>query len=129
MAVVSLSLWLFVTTGKNDLLLATRSLMGQAKKATFATQSSFYSRYRLPEGNPDRQEVLFQRLWAIFQDCQPQRADYGDRHRLKADDGRYHEHRQVIVTGRSLARGEPVTLRVEWVKQGGNWYIHDYSSE
>jgi hypothetical protein len=119
-------IWGFTMAGKNDLLLATRSLMGQAKKARHGTFSAFYIKYRFPEGNPSRQEVVFEKLWDVFRDCTPEKTAYGLDTKLMADDGKPHDRRQVVVQGRS-EQGQPVSVTVEWIRHGGKWYIHDFS--
>lgn len=115
----------FVQAGKNDLLLATRSLMGQAKKAREDTWAQFYVRYRYPLGDAGRQESLFAQLWSLFQDCTPESARYGDRTPHVGPDGRRRDRREVIVRGSTRA-GDRVTLRVDWVRHAGGWYILDF---
>jgi hypothetical protein len=123
--IVPAILYAFVQAGRNDLLLATRSLMGQAKKADEGTWALFYQRYRFPAGNPGEQETLFHRLWERFQDCTPREARYGGRAPFAGPDGRVRERREVVVRG-STRTGEGVTLRVDWVRHAGGWYILDF---
>lgn len=115
----------FVQAGRNDLLLATRSLMGQAKKARDGTAGQFFLRYRFPLGGPADQEALFAGLWERFQDCTPTAARYGARSRHREPDGRPRDRREVIVRGSTRA-GDRVTLRVDWIHHAGKWYILDF---
>jgi len=115
----------FVQAGRNDLLLATRSLMGQAKKARDGTATQFYERYRFPLGGPGDQELLLLTLWERFRDCTPSAARYGARDRHTEPDGRARDRREVIVRG-STRTGDRVTLRVDWIRHAGGWYILDF---
>ena len=119
-------LWAMVEHGKNDLLLKTRSLMGQAKKDRTGLFEGFFGQYRLPEGPLEVQAAKFSRIWGVMRACTPESAEYGDRTPVTADDGRERERRQVTIRGRS-GSGEAVQFQVDWVRHAATWYIHDCS--
>lgn len=119
-------LWAFAENGKNDLLLKTRSLMGQAKKDRPGVRDSFIMQFRLPLGEPFERDAVLERLWETFRGCTPDQAVYATREPLRLEDNRHHERRQVLVRGKSPA-GEPVEVRVDWVRFSGEWYIHGFT--
>lgn len=119
-------LWGFAWAGKEDLLLKTRSLMGQAKKNRRGVRDGFVEQFRVPVENAEAASERLLRLWAVFQACTPTETRYGSRASLVLSDGKEHEHRQVLVRGRT-PDGQSVEVRVEWVRHSGNWYVHDFS--
>ena len=119
-------LWGMVEHGKNDLLLKTRSLMGQAKKDRPGLFDGFFMQYRLPEGDPEEQLAKLGRVWRVLQECTPESTRYGERTPVMADGGRKRERRQVAVRGRTRS-GERVEFEVDWIRHAGNWYIHEVS--
>lgn len=119
-------LWGFAWAGKEDLLLKTRSLMGQAKKNRPGVRDGFVEQFRVPVEDPDAAAERLLRLWRIFQACTPTDTRYGSQAPVRLGDGKEREHRQVVVRGKN-SDGQPVEVHVEWIRHAGAWYIHDFS--
>ena len=126
--VIPAALWAMLNSARNDLLYLTRSVASQVRKAGDDPEafSRFYIRLRFPDGNPDRQEAMFGRLWYALLDCEPEQVTYGDRSPIRAEDQKTHAHGEVIMKGRSRRRDEPVTLSIHWIQYRGSWYIDDF---
>jgi hypothetical protein len=125
-------LWGYLNHVKNDVLMSTRFVIKKVQlaetKGDERSPARFFIRYRLPVGDPDRQERLFQELWSVFRDLRPTRVRYGNTERLVTEDGRARNHRQVIVEGKDLS-GEAMTFSLDWVQYRGSWYIQDYQQK
>jgi hypothetical protein len=135
------ALWGFLNGAKNDVLEINRSLIGQvqavrekarqesdpiaAEEHYGKAQARFYIRFRYPEGNPDRQQMMLESLFHLLGSCDPETARYGEDEPRKTEDGLSHNHRQVLVEGKN-SDGERATLALEWVQFRGSWYIDDY---
>jgi hypothetical protein len=132
-------LWGCLTAAKNDLLVTTRSLVRQIQHAhegvrlddlksqdrLASTQVRFYNRYRFPEGPPQEQEWMFDALWSVLRDCDPDTATYGESGRKALGDGRSLPLRAVMIRGQSVSGG-PLRVRLDWVQYRGSWYIDSY---
>ena len=132
-------LWGCLNGAKNDLLLTTRNLVRQIRKAhdevrlddahsldrLGSAQAGFYNRFRFPEGHPEDQEWVFDGLWSVLRDCDPETAVYGVAGRKALGDGRSLPLRPVLLQGESVSGG-PLKVRVDWVQYRGSWYIDGY---
>jgi len=142
---VAATLWWFLNDAKNDVVTLNRSLIGQIKAAykkfdeasdkleagdrLARVQARFFIKYHFPEGNPDRLQTMMEGLFDHFDRCDPESVMYGEDDKpRKTEDGREHNHRQVVMQGRQRD-GSAMTLTVEWVQFKGSWYIDDYSVE
>jgi hypothetical protein len=132
--VIPLLLWVWVSSAKNDLITRTRALVKQIKvdqgseERELAAQARLFIRFRLPDGNPDRQEELFGRFWWDVKRLEPATYAYGASDRKEGSDGHTHSYREVIIHGKD-PEGKPLALRVQWMQNRGNWYIDDYQRE
>lgn len=117
-------LWASVAAGKEDLLYRTRSFMSQAKRDRPGKFEGFAELCRMPDADPAAADPVLYRLWRSFKACNPASAAYGSNTPVRLADGREHDHREVVVTGRD-ERGRAVAFQVQWVRLMGNWYIQD----
>jgi hypothetical protein len=134
------ALWASLNCARNDVLYASRTLIGQVRKARerlaqapesveareryAMAQARFYARYRYPEGNPEDQASRFEEYFRTLATCEAETAHYGGELPRKTEDGREHPHRQVLLLGKNRD-GERVTVALEWIRYRGTWYIDD----
>jgi hypothetical protein len=132
MMLIPSALWGYLNHVKSDMLMHTRFVIRQVSRADAEGDERswhrFYTRYRFPEGSPQRQEMLFEELWDLFRGLRPESVTYGSRERLRTEDGRERNCRQVLVRGRDRD-GEPMALSLDWVQYRGSWYLQDYRDE
>src|SRR5215210_6788858 len=84
-------LWAGLNADKNAVTspkALTRSLIKQIQRAEPGderVQSRFYIRYRFPEGAPNRQETLFERLFYALGECRPEEITSRSAGKMKAE--------------------------------------------
>lgn len=139
MLAIPAALWGFLNAAKNDVPAMTRSLIKQIDSASAGVdysdmesvsrlggvQANFFIRYRYPDGDPDRQEMLFGGLWRLLDDSDPKSVTRRDVAPTMKVGDKTHTRQRVRVT--SLSReGTPVNLDLDWVQFRGSWYIQGY---
>lgn len=125
---VPLFLWIAVLEAKSDVKALTKTLSNQIRMNGDSLFEPFFTKYRVPEGNPDEQEPMLSGVYKALGQIRTEAASYGVRDRIPLDDGREHNHRQVVLKGKD-AEGKPLTVKVEWVQLQDKWFIHGYSRE
>lgn len=121
--------WMVMDNAKNDLITRSRYVAKRAREIGGLSENApqqFYLKYRFPEGNPSRQEVLLGGLWSIFTQCDAEEVTYdGERKLRRAEDGAPRNFQNVKVIARKPEGGR-VEIVLEWVQYHGSWYIDDY---
>lgn len=121
--------WAWISSARNDLAARTHFLVTQVQHIDIRNEraeQSFFIRSRYPTGNPDRQELLFARLWDALHGCEPESIESeGGEVTVQGEDGEAHPLRRVRISGKSSRDGS-ATLVLEWQKFRGSWYITDF---
>jgi hypothetical protein len=108
---------------QENLVVRTRFLVQQARSGDRETLARLAGRYCPPGGDAVRHKAQFERLWVILRDCEPRTASYAPRD--SADSDPSHPNRQVLVQVKGKP-GRPATLRLEWLRVDGTWYLQGY---
>jgi hypothetical protein len=112
---------------ENDLLSLSRSLMEEGGAGDEEAQARLALRFRLPFGNPDRQDRLYERLWYVLRTFRPDSVQYGDTTPTVAEDGETRQHRQVLIEGTDRD-GDRRLVTLEWLAEGGDWFLYDFET-
>ena len=110
---------------RSDLLTRTRFLIRQSQTADAETRERLSVRYRVPDGELDRQKLQFEQIWSVLRACEPRTVVYADD--LPSQNGRS-PSRRVVIRGRD-AQGRPSRVNLEWVRINDTWYIEACGAE
>ena len=117
---IAVATWVWLNQQRNDLVQSTRSLIGQVRKGDEQTEVSLFVRMHCPEGDPDTQRQVFDRLIYAMRRDAPRQVSYGEEGKWEPDEKRWFRYRDVRVEG---DHGTVYTVR--WVRVLGRWYILD----
>jgi hypothetical protein len=114
-----------LSQARSDLLTRTRFLIRQAQTADAETRERLCARYRVPDGDLDRQKQQFEQFWSVLRMCEPRTVAYADG--IPPQDGRSLS-RRVVIHGRDV-QGRPSRVRLDWVRINDTWYIEGCGAE
>lgn len=115
------ALYGWLNHARNDLLFATRSIIGQVRKGGEEVEIGLFTQRRFPDGDPEAQDSLFGSIVHAMRADEPAAVEYGESGQLEAVGGARVPWRDVVITGQEGGR-----YTLQWVKHRGNWYIYDF---